>query len=344
MLSRVANNLYWMSRHIERAENTARLLDVTYRMSLLPYRILDPGQSWAEPWALPLVINGIATAYYESYPGAVSGDNVLRFMVLDMANPSSIYSCIQSARENARTARGAITSEMYEDINSFWLELRDRDFEGLRARGLSGFFDWVKTRSHQFRGVTFGTSLRDEGYSFIRLGTFIERADNTARLLDVKYHVLLPSAAEVGGAVDYYQWSALLRSLSAFDAYRKVYRDVITPTRVAELLVLRDDVPRSLHACMNEIYEILRYLCDPSSREAERLAGEIHAHLHYGRTEQMISQGLHEYLMNLLEKLGTLNDEINRHFLTPVYSGGVPDVKFQPAATRSASQSNRANA
>jgi uncharacterized alpha-E superfamily protein len=317
MLSRVANNLYWMSRHIERAENTARLLDVTYRMSLLPYRILDPGQSWAEPWALPLVINGLATAYYERWPGALSADNVLRFMVLDAANTSSIHSCIQSARENARTVRGAITSEMYEDINSFWLEIRDKDYDSIRAEGLGEFFDRVKMRSHQFRGVTFGTSLRDEGYSFIRLGTFVERADNTARLLDVKYHTLLPSAAEVGGAVDYYQWGALLRSVSAFDSYRKVYRDAITPMRVAELLILRDDVPRSLHACMNEIYEILRDLCEPSSREAERLAGELHAQLHYGRIEQIFSYGLHESLMNFLQKLSALNDEINRHFLVP---------------------------
>ena len=319
MLSRVANNLYWMSRHIERAENTARLLDVTYRMSLLPYRILEPGQSWAEPWAVPLVINGLATAYYELYPGALSADNVLRFMVFDATNASSIYSCIHSARENARTVRGAITSEMYEDINSVWLEMRNQNYDSIRTGGLSEFFDWVKMRSHQFRGVTFGTSLRDEGYSFMRLGTFVERADNTARLLDVKYHTLLPSVADVGGAVDYYQWSALLRSVSAFDSYRKVYRDVITPMRVAELLILRDDMPRSLHACMNEIYDILRDLCEPSSREAERLAGELHAQLHYGRTEQIISPGLHEYLMNFLEKLNALNDEINKHFLVPVY-------------------------
>lgn len=320
MLSRAANNLFWMSRHIERAENTARLLDVTYRMSLLPYRILDSGQAWAEPWALPLVISGLATAYYARYPGALSADSVLRFMAFDAENPSSIYSCIQSARENARTMRGVITSEMYEDINTFWLEMRSRDFDGIRSGGLSEFFDWVKMHSHQFRGVTFGTSLRDEGYSFIRLGTFMERADNTARLLDVKYHTLLPSVADVGGAVDYYQWGALLRSVSAFDSYRRIYRDAITPMKVAELLILRDDVPRSLHACMNEIYEILRELCDASSREPERLAGELHAQLHYGRTEQIFKVGLHEYLMSVLEKLSVLNDEINRHFLAPVYT------------------------
>ncbi len=320
MLSRAANNLYWMSRHIERAETTARLLDVTYRMSLLPYRIQESDQSWAEPWALPLVISGLASAYYERYPGVLSSDNVLRFMVLDPANPSSLYSCIQSARENARTVRGAITSEMYEDINAAWLEIRNQDYDRLHAGGLGEFFDWVKMRSHQFRGVTFGTMLRDEGYNFIRLGTFMERADNTARLLDVKYHTLLPSAADVGGAVDYYQWGALLRSLSAFDSYRKIYRDLITPMKVAELLILRADVPRSLHACMNEIYDILRELCDESSIEAERLAGELHAQLHYGRTGQIIALGLHEYLMDFLEKLSLLTTEIDEDFLVPVYS------------------------
>ncbi len=320
MLSRAANNLYWMSRHIERAETTARLLDVTYRMSLLPYRIQESDQSWAEPWALPLVISGLASAYYERYPGVLSSDNVLRFMVLDPANPSSLYSCIQSARENARTVRGAITSEMYEDINAAWLEIRNQDYDRLHAGGLGEFFDWVKMRSHQFRGVTFGTMLRDEGYNFIRLGTFMERADNTARLLDVKYHTLLPSAPDFGGAGDYYKLGARLRSLSAFFSNRKVYRDLITPMKVAELLILRADVPRSLHACMNEIYDILCELCDESSIEAERLAGELHAQLHYGRTGQIIALGLHEYLMDFLEKLSLLTTEIDEDFLVPVYS------------------------
>lgn len=316
MLSREANIIYWMSRQIERAENTARLLDVTYRMSLMPYRVLVPGQS-AEPWALPLIISGLATDYYESHPGAVTADNVLRFMALDPTNPSSIYSCIRSARENARSMRGAMTTEMYEDLNAMWLEIRDKNFDSLQRDGISAFFDWVKMRSHQFRGVTYGTMLRDEAYSFLRLGTFMERADNTARLLDVKYHTLLPSASDVGGAVDYYQWGALLRSVSAFGSYRRIYRDLITPTKVAEMLVLRDDLPRSMHACMNEIYEILCTLCDAASMEPERLAGAMHAQLHYGRTEHIMEQGLHEYLLGFLEKLRVLNEEINRHFLVP---------------------------
>lgn len=320
MLSRQANNLYWMSRQIERAENTARLLDVTYQMSLLPYRITDAGESWAEPWALPLVINGLASVYYEKNPGALTSDRVLRFMVTDITNPSSICSLMHAARENGRSMRGVMTTEMYEDLNSMWLELRSRSETALNRGGINELFEWIKTQSHQFRGVTFGTMLRDEAYQFIRLGTFMERADNTVRLLDVKYHTLLPSATEVGGAVDYYQWSALLRSVSALNSYRRIYRDVITPKRVAELLILRDDLPRSLHACMNEIYEILRELCRRESMEPERLAGELHAQLHYGRVEQVMETGLHEYLMEFLEKLHTLNDELNRHFLTPADS------------------------
>jgi uncharacterized alpha-E superfamily protein len=308
-----------MARHIERAENTARMLDVTYRMSLLPYKMTEPGLAWAEPWAVPLITTGQATDYYARYE-SLSAENVLRFMLLDATNSSSIYSCIRAARESARAVRGAITSEMYEDLNSAWLEIRRYDFQRVQTVGVSEFLDWVKMRSHLFRGVTFGTMLRDEPYHFIRLGTHMERADNTARLLDVKYHTLLPSAADVGGAVDYYQWSALLRSLSGFESYRKIYSDVITPMRVAELLILRDDMPRSLHSCMTLINDTLQTLCDDKTGEVQRLAGQLHAHVHFGRTEDIIALGLHEYLMDFLERISQLSVEINRHFLVPVYS------------------------
>jgi uncharacterized alpha-E superfamily protein len=319
MLSRTANDLFWLSRQIERAENTARMLDITYRMSLLPYRVTDQDDRWVEPWAVPLITSGLATDYYERYED-VSAENVLRFMILDAANPSSIVSSIRTARENARAQRGAITIEMWESLNATWLELRGQTFERIRQGGTSEFFEYVKERSHLFRGVTVGTMLRDEGYTFMRLGTFFERADNTTRILDVKYHTLLPSAQEVGGAVDYYQWSALLRSVSAFNAYRKIYSDVITPMRVAELLILREDMPRSLHACMNEIYDILRAICAGAKLEPERLAGEIHAQLHYGQTARIFEFGLHEWLMKFLDQLVTLNGEINQHFLVPVYN------------------------
>jgi uncharacterized alpha-E superfamily protein len=318
MLCRTANELFWMSRHIERAENTARMLDVTYRMSLLPYEAVEPGLAWAQPWAVPLVTSGLATTYYQKY-SELAAENVLRLMVLDATNPSSIHSCLRAARESARSVRGAITSEMYEDLNSAWLEIRTCDYGTLETRGVSEFLDWVKMRSHLFRGVTFGTMLRDEAYHFIRLGTHLERADNTARILDVKYHTLLPSAADVGGAVDYYQWGALLRSVSGFESYRKIYSDVITPRRVAELLILRDDMPRSLHACMDFIHETLETLCDTKSREVERAAGELHAKLHYGRADDIIRQGLHEYLMDFLDRISALGDGINRHFLVPAW-------------------------
>jgi uncharacterized alpha-E superfamily protein len=316
MLCRTANELFWMARHIERAENIARLLDVTYRMSLLPYDITKPGLDWAQPWAVPLITSGLATDYYGFY-GTLSAENVLRYMILDARNRSSIFCCMRAARESARSVRGAITSEMYEDLNSAWLEIREYDYGRIESGGVSEFLDWVKMRSHLFRGVTFGTMLRDEAYHFIRLGTHLERADNTARILDVKYHTLLPSAADVGGAVDYYQWGALLRSVSGFESYRKIYRDVITPRRVAELLILRDDMPRSLHACMTFIHETLETLCDNSSREVERASGELYSRLRYGRADDIIKQGLHEYLMDFLERISKLGDGINRHFLVP---------------------------
>lgn len=301
---------------MERAENVARMLDVTYRMSLLPYHVLEPGQEWAEPWVLPLVITGLVTPYYE-INAEIHVDDVLRYMVLDASNPCSIYSCLKMARENGRAQRGAVSSEMWECLNATWLEMRGMTFGDIHNRGMSEFFEWVKTRSQLFRGVTFGTMLRDEAYRFIRLPQFLERADNTARILDVKYHTLLPSVEDVGGAVDYYQWGALLRSVGSFESYRKIYRDAITPMRVAELLVLRDDIPRSLHACLNDIYDILKELCESVSLEPERLAGEIHAQLHYGRIERIIEHGLHEYLMDFLGRLAVLNGEINSHFLAP---------------------------
>jgi uncharacterized alpha-E superfamily protein len=311
MLSRTANNLFWMARYVERGENTARILDITYRMSLMPQE-----RSVAQKeWFAPLNITGTLFPFSGRF-STVGAHDVLRYMVLDPDNPSSIMSCARAARENARAVRGAITSEMWEVLNSTWLELQNFNESRLDTEGVSQFFDWVKERAHLFRGVTVGTALKDEAFHFNRLGIFLERADNTARILDVKYHVLLPSVEDVGGAVDYYQWAAVLRSVSAFESYRKVYRDVITPLRVAELLILRVDMPRSLHACMREAYDIMQILARPQAEEALRRAGALWSELHFGRIDVIFNRGLHEYLTEFLTRTDALGQEINRSYFT----------------------------
>lgn len=311
MLSRTASHLFWMARYVERAENTARILEVTYRMSLMP----QAPELVKQEWFAPLNITGTLFPFTGRY-SEVGAREVLRYMVLDQDNPSSIYSCARAARENARAVRGNITSDMWEVLNSTWIELQNMNESRLDNDGVVRFFDWVKERSHLFRGVTVGTALRDQAFQFNRLGIFIERADNTTRILDAKYHVLLPSVDDVGGAVDYYQWAAVLQSVSAFDSYRKIYRDMITPLRVAELLILREDMPRSLHACMNEAYDILRAVATAQAAEAVRLAGEMHAGLHFGRIEKIFQGGLHEYLTDFLKRVDDLGSEISKGFFT----------------------------
>ncbi|MGB0128970.1 MAG: alpha-E domain-containing protein [Rhodocyclaceae bacterium] len=313
MLSRTADHLYWMARYTERAENVARMLDVTYRVSLLPNYAANPEKGWGAA----LSISGLEEAYAERY-GKVTPENILRFMVMDPANPVSIFSCLRSARENGHAVRGTLTSEMWEILNTTWLNMRSRRISDLGGAEMTDLFEWVKLRSHLSRGVTVGTMLQDEAFQFIRLGTFLERADNTARILDVKYDALLPSAEDQGGAADYYEWGALLRSVSAFVIYRRVYRDMITPKRVAELLILREDMPRSLHACMNEVHAILALVANDHSGETERRAGELHAALHYGRIEDIVRVGMHDYLTDFLGRIRDLGSRIADDFLLPV--------------------------
>jgi len=311
MLSRTADHLYWMARYIERAENMARVLDVTYNMSLVP----NAAESESALWEPALQIAGNVENYEAEY-GEYTAAGVIHYLSMDENNASSIFSALRSARENARAVRVAMSSETWESINTLWLEFSQFFGANLAESGLGAFCDWVKSRSHLFRGVSFGTMLRDDAFRFVRLGTFIERADNTARLLDVKYHLLLPDKEEIGGAVDYYEWSAVLRSVSAFQAYQKVFSDTIEPWRVAELLVLRDDMPRSLHACYDEITPILEQLSRHNS-ECRRLAGELHARLHYGRMDEIFQEGLHEFLTDFIDCNNNLCVEIQRTFLNP---------------------------
>ena len=311
MLSRTADHLFWMSRYIERAESLARLLDVTWQMSLVPQSLEAANQNWNAIIAL----NSLEEKFADRY-SAVNAENVLRFMVSDTGNHASILSCLRLTRENAHAVRGTITSEMWETMNSTWLEAREKSFEQIANAGVGEFFDWVKMRSSLSRGTTLGTLLQDEAYHFIRLGTLLERADNTARILDVKYHVLRPHGDE--GATDFYQWGALLRSVSAFEVYRKAYRDVITPERVAELLILRSDMPRSLHFCLNGVVKNLELIANRQSGETQRQAGLLHAQLHYARIEDILERGLHEYLTDFMDGIYMLGDGISKNFLVPM--------------------------
>jgi uncharacterized alpha-E superfamily protein len=319
MLSRTADHLFWMARYVERAENTARMLDVNVQTSLLPQSATAAEQGWRAM----LGISELQVRFDARYD-TVTPDNVLSFMVQDATNPSSIYSCLQAARENARAVRGTLTTEVWETHNATWLEIGHMLGGGMLKRDPGGFFEWVKFRSHLSRGVMIGTMLKDEAFHFARLGTFLERADNTARILDVKYHGLaalgrLHEAAaddqHDGLQRDFYHWAAVLRSVSAFEIYRKVYRDVITPARVAELMILRDDMPRSLSACVAEVVLNLEQVRNDFSRDTERRAGMLRAELHFGRIDDILQTGLHAWLTNFLERVNDLGSRISRDFL-----------------------------
>ena len=316
MLSRTADHLFWMSRYTERAENTARMLDVNYQTSLLP-------QSDAVAlvgWQGLLSISELAPVYKAKH-GEIHVRDVMDFMVKDESNPSSIVSCLNAARENARAVRGTLTTEVWETQNQTWLEVRRMIKAGEFERDPAQFFEWVKFRSHLSRGVTLGTMLMDEALYFMRLGTFLERADNTARLVDVKFHAVQSdfygAASEKDQEYDFYHWSAIVRSVSGFEVYRKVYRDVIRPERVAELLILRPDMPRSLAASMNEVVVNLKAVSNGHSAETERIAGKLRADLQFDRIDEILSTGLHAYLTQFLDRVNGLGGRISRDFLMP---------------------------
>jgi len=374
MLSRTADHLFWMARYIERAENTARMLDVTLTTSLLPQSPLQAERGWR-------AMLGISELQprFDALHTAMSVPAVLDFMVRDPDNPSSIYSCLQAARENARAVRGSLTTDVWETHNYTWLQLQTQLRDGLLQSDPKQFFEWVKFRSHLTRGVTIGTMLKDEAFYFTRLGTFLERADNTARILDVKFHdeaaTPAPVTADVqsqkqsqgvvtpprpmanlvglggngggdsnaGGAasgtsngngigagsgngngngqqphyLDYYYWAAVLRSVSAFEIYRRVYRDVITPLRVAELLILRRDMPRSLAASVDEVCANLDQLKNDRSGETARRAGLLRAELQFGRVEDLLAHGTHAFLTGFLERVNDIGQRISQDFLVP---------------------------
>ena len=319
MLSRTADHLFWMARYMERAENTARMLDVNYQTSLLPQSADMAEQGWRGLLSISELTLSFSEAYKE-----VTARNVMDFMVSDATNGSSIVSCLRAARENARAVRGALTTEVWETQNQTWLEFNRMLKQSAFERDPGVFFEWVKFRSHLSRGVTVGTMLMDEALYFLRVGTFLERADNTARLLDVKFQALAggdyfgPGVAKEGQEVDFYHWSAILRSVSGFEIYRKVYRNVIRPEKVAELLILRPDMPRSLAACLNEVVLNLKDVANEHSGETLRRAGRLRSDLQYGRIDEILATGLHAYLTEFLNRVNDLGVGISRDFLVPM--------------------------
>jgi len=318
MLSRTADHLFWMARYMERAENTARMLDVNYQTALLPQSAAVAEQGWAGLLSISELTNDYTTRY-----GAINPRQVMSFMVKDERNPSSILSCLRAARENARAVRGTLTTEVWETTNQTWLEFNRMVAEGTLARDPAAVFEWVKFRSHLSRGVTVGTMLQDEAFHFIRIGSFLERADNTARLLDVKFHAVQSdfygAASERDSEYDFYHWSAILRSVSGFEVYRKVYRNVITPEKVAELMILRHDMPRSLAACMHEVVTNLKLVANEQSADTQRRAGRLMADLEYGRIDEILATGLHAYLTQFLDRVGDLGLGISRDFLVAAH-------------------------
>ncbi|MET1078094.1 MAG: alpha-E domain-containing protein [Pseudomonas sp.] len=313
MLSRTASDLYWMSRSLERAENLARMLDISYSLSLMPQA--GRGDGLGE-LAMPLLITGTLDAYLNRH-GELHAERLLHFFALDADNPASIYSCLGTARSNAHAVRGRITADMWENINATWLEIRELAPQGVAHYGISRFCEWVKQRSHLFRGATFGTIMRSDAYRFIRLGTYIERADNTLRMLDARFDMLGEEVEEVDdrSARGYYQWSALLRALSSFEAFAEVYRGSPNTRKVSELLLLRADVPRSLRACLEELNAMLASLPGDNGLPAQRLAAQLDARLRYTHVDEVLEEGLHLWLTEFIQRVRQLADAIYCSYL-----------------------------
>ena len=313
MLSRTAEGLFWLARYMERAESVARLLIAGHRMASLTRSI----GSTSNEWESTLAATGCARAYRFKH-GEIASRAVIDFLVRDPDNPSSILSCLETARRNARAARTALTVDMWESLNDTWLELRSLGFAAEPDERIVEFLEWVKQRSLLFNGAYTNTMLRNDAFYFIQLGTYLERADNTARMLDVKYHVLLPDADRVGGALDYSQWESMLRAVSALRAYHWVYHERLAPWMIADLLILRPEMPRSLRACFTQITRYLDLLVQAyggKRGECHRRAGEIEARLRYGRIDAIFQSGLHEFLTAFIDDTTQFGSDLADFYL-----------------------------
>jgi uncharacterized alpha-E superfamily protein len=313
MLSRTADHLFWLARYMERVENLARIVQVGHRMASLAGSLGAPSNEWSST----LVAAGCEPGFLAKHAAATAA-TVIDYLVRDPANPSSMLSCLETARRNGRAVRTALTVDMWSALNDTWLKARSIGPEAFDPERVGDFLDWIKERSQLFTGAYETTMLRNDAYHFTRLGTFVERADNTARILDVKYHVLLPQHEGVGGALDYYQWQAILSSVSALRSYHWVYHERLNPRLVAEFMILREEMPRSLLACFEQITGLLDRIAAAyggERGECHRLADEIHARLRGGQISQIMSDGLHEFLTDFIERSSVLGNSIASQYL-----------------------------
>ncbi len=297
MLSRVADSLYWLSRYIERAENLARLLDVNLQL-LLDFSNLDD-EKIKDHW-LPILRALCDEEAFAKHYDKADSLAVTDFVTFSRNNPSSILSCVFAARENARMVRDQISAEMWESMNELYLFVKSTNAKKVWRSGVHDFFRELKSRMHAFQGLTHATYPREEGYDFLQVGRYLERADKTTRIIDLKYHILLPLASDVGGSLDSAQWMAILRSCSALQAYHRLYLASPTPWKVVEFLILSEDFPRSLRFCLKELNQYLHQIsgtpAGEATNDAERICGEMLTRLSHGTTEDIFDEGLHEYL------------------------------------------------
>jgi uncharacterized alpha-E superfamily protein len=317
MLARTADNLYWLARYMERADFLARIVEATQRLAALPRTYLGGETEWESA----LEASGAAEGFHATNQ-TMDEANVVDYLTFSSANPSSICNCIEFARTNARAVRTALTAEMWEAINGAWIELKrfEKSYIGrgqYDREALSDFLEFVKKTSLDFDGSAHRTMLRNDAYWFSRLGLYIERADNTARILDVKYHVLLPDTESVGGSLDYFQWTAILRAVSALTAYHWVYRQSIQPWLIADLLILKAEMPRSLISCYDNIVRFLDALGKAYGRQgpAQRHAHNVMARLENTTTKEIFQSGLHEFVTTFVEDNNLLGQTIGEQYL-----------------------------
>ncbi len=313
MLSRVADSIYWLNRYIERAENVARFIDVNLKL------IMEMPIGMAQQWEPLITTTGDLAIFQERY-GQATAENVIHFLSFDPNYPNSILSCLRSARENARSVREIISTEMWEQINSFYLFVNEAATDRSLAAMHHEFFAEIKMSSHLFAGVMDATMTHNEGWHFGQVGRFLERADKTSRILDVKYFILLPSVKDIGTALDEIEWMSLLKSASAYEMYRKTGQHRITPTQVAEFLILNREFPRSIQFCLlqaeRSIFQIAETPLGTWTNPLERSLGQLRSELDYLTIEEIIQAGLHEFLDHFQQRLNDVSKKLFHTFFT----------------------------